>query len=189
MKTTLKPRTCKVCELQFMPTLPLQGVCSPVCALRKVRADRTAERQADRAKREALKTLPQLTREAQTAFNAWIRARDANQPCISCGKPAGDLSGLHAGRDAGHYRSVGSASHLRFNEDNVHAQCVHCNQWRAGNAVDYRLGLLLRIGPARVEALEADNTPRKWAREELEAIKTTYRAKLRALQRDKELTK
>jgi hypothetical protein len=161
--------------------LPLATVCSPVCAGRKVKAARKAEKADIKRRKEAIKTLPQLHREAQAAFNSWVRQRDAALPCISCGAKPPDLSGLHAGRDAGHYRSVGSAAHLRYHPDNVHGQCVKCNQWGAGRAVDYRLGLIARIGLERVEALEADSTVRRWTREELAAIKTEYRAKLKQL--------
>lgn len=148
---------------------------------KKARAAAKVERASILARKEAIKTIPVLIKEAQREFNAYIRARDAHQPCISCGKPPPDLSGLHAGRDAGHYRSVGSASHLRFHEDNVHAQCVHCNQWGAGRAVDYRIGLVARLDLMRVEALENNNTPHKWTHEELRAIRDTYRAKLKEL--------
>ena len=141
------------------------------------------DRMMDKAKREGMKTIPQLIKEAQVAFNAFVRARDRERPCISCGAPRPDLSTLHAGRDAGHYRSTGSASHLRFHEDNCHAQCVHCNQWKSGNAVDYRIGLIQRIGLARVEALESDNEPVKWEREALRQIAVVYRARTRELLR------
>lgn len=150
---------------------------------KRAQAAAKVERAETRRRKEEMKTIPALIREAQTAFNAWVRARDAAQPCISCGSPPPDLSGLHAGRDAGHYRSTGSASHLRFHPDNCHAQCVKCNQWGAGMAVDYRIRLLLRIGLARVEALETDNTVKKWTREELIAIRDHYRAKLKELQK------
>lgn len=154
-------------------------------ALRKAeklaRAAAKVERAETRRRKEAIKTIPQLIREAQVAFNAWVRARDAAEPCVSCGAPPPDLSGLHAGRDAGHYRSTGSASHLRFHPDNCHAQCVKCNQWGAGMAVDYRIRLLLRIGVARVEALESDNTVKKWTREELIGIRDYYRKLLKEM--------
>lgn len=150
---------------------------------KKARAAAKVERAETRRRKEAIKTIPVLIKEAQVAFNAYIRARDAHQPCISCGAAPPDLSGLHAGRDAGHYRSVGSASHLRFHEDNVHAQCVHCNQWGAGRAVDYRIGLIARIGEARVVALETNNTVRKWQPDELRAIRDEYRAKLKELKK------
>ncbi len=178
-----KPRPCKHCGKPFAPVRPMQSVCSPRCAAQKVKTDRAQERAQIRTRKEAIKTIPVLLREAQVAFNTWIRERDANQPCISCEAPPASLDALHAGRDAGHYRSVGSAAHLRFNEDNVHAQCVHCNQWKAGNAVDYRIGLVQRIGVERVEALESSNTPHKWEHDELRAIRDTYRQKLKEMKK------
>lgn len=150
-------------------------------AEKQARAAAKVERAETRRRKEAIKTLPKLKKEAEREFNAFIRARDAEQPCISCGAPPPDLSGLHAGRDAGHYRSVGSAAHLRYHEDNVHAQCVHCNQHGAGRAVEYRIGLIARIGEARVVALETNNTVRKWSHDELRAIRDTYKAKLKEM--------
>lgn len=139
-----------------------------------------------RQRKEALKSLAELTRAAQTVFNAYVRARDANQPCICCGRTETGVDGLGShGWDAGHYRSTGSASHLRFNEDNCHRQLVYCNRHGAGRAVDYRIGLIARIGLERVEALEADNQPRKWTREELIELRATYRAKLKELEKER----
>ena len=92
----------------------------------------------------------------------------------------GDIGGRY---DAGHYRFTGSASHLRFDEANCHAKRKQCNRYGAGRAVDYRIGLIKRIGRERVEALEASNSPRKWTRDELIAIKEIYFLKLKALQR------
>lgn len=178
-----KSRPCEVCQNLFVPDRMGQVVCRPACAMKKVRQEKVQERAKVRTRKEAIKTIPELIKEAQREFNAYIRARDAALPCISCGAHPPDLSGLHAGRDAGHYRSVGSASHLRFHEDNVHAQCVHCNQWGAGRAVDYRIGLVARLDLARVEALEHNNTPHKWTHEELRGIRDTYRAKLKEMRK------
>ena len=184
-KDTAQPDTrkaCKQCGSSFAPARPMQSVCSPICASRKVKADRKAEVQTTRARREAIKTIPQLIKEAQIAFNAYIRARDAGKPCICCGRTEELGYGVSAhGWDCGHYRSTGSASHLRFHEDNAHRQLVLCNRYGAGRAVDYRVGLIQRIGLARVEALECNNTPHKWTAEELRAIKAEYRAKLKEL--------
>lgn len=176
-----KPRPCQACGKPFVPARPLQSVCSPRCAARKVKQDKAEERAKIVTRKAALKTIPQLLREAQVAFNAFIRTRDraAGYPCISSGRPL-DWSGNAV--DAGHYRSVGAASHLRFNEDNVHAQSKHENQFLAGNAVDYRINLIARIGLARVEALEADNRVHRWTHDELRAIRDEYRAKLKQLQ-------
>ena len=149
---------------------------------KKARAEAKVQRAETRKRKEAIKTIPQLIKEAQVEFNAYIRARDYLQPCICCGMPlgTGEVGGAF---DAGHYRSTGSASHLRFHEDNVHGQRKHCNRYGAGRAVDYRIGLIQRIGLDRVEALESDNTPRKWTREELIQIRDTYRQKRKELER------
>ena len=146
------------------------------------KAERVAEVASRKILKLKLKTRSDWIKEAQIAFNAFIRLRDqlAGYDCISSGKPL-DWSGNNV--DAGHYRSRGSAPHLRFNEDNCHAQSKQDNRYGSGNAVDYRIGLIARIGLARVEALEADNTPRKLTIEELKAIKAEYKQKLKELQR------
>lgn len=190
MKTELKPKACKNCKSRFTPTRPMQNVCGPMCGLEKARKKRerdeakakAQDKKETRAKLEGMKTIPDLIKEAQHAFNAYIRLRDQAKSCICCGKPYAE-SNIGGSYDCGHYRSVGSASHLRFNEDNAHGQRKYCNQWGAGRAVDYRIGLIQRIGLERVEALENNNTPKKWTREELREIKATYTAKARELQK------
>lgn len=179
-----KARPCAHCGSSFTPQRMGQRVCGRVCAGRWVKAEAKAKEKAAREdlkkRRAAIKTIPDLIKEAQHAFNAWTRARDAGKPCICCGKPLGD-GDVGGAYDCGHYRSTGSASHLRFDERNAHAQRKQCNRWGAGRAVDYRIGLVGRIGLEQVEALEADNTPKKWQRDELIAIRDTYRAKLKEL--------
>lgn len=151
-------------------------------AAKRAKATKKAEIATTRARKQALKRIPDLIKEAQTAFNAYVRARDEKEACICCGRfPMSDA--WHSW-DCGHYRSTGSASHLRFNEDNAHRQLVICNRHGAGRAVDYRIGLIARIGLARVEALEADNTPHKWQRDELISIRDHYRARLRELKEE-----
>ena len=187
----MRLKTCKSCRQPFAPARPLQVACSPACAMALARKStekaaakkRAEDARSDRAKRQRLKTIPQLKKEAQSAFNRFIRARDraANHACICCGKPL-DWGRIGGAVDAGHYRSTGSADHLRYDEDNCHAQRADCNRYGAGRAVDYRIGLLGRIGAKRVEALEADNTPRKWTRQDLERIKREYTVKARNLQ-------
>lgn len=180
-----KPRPCKHCGSNFAPQRPMQAVCSPICAARKVKADKAEERVQIKTRKEAVKTIPVLIAEADEAFMSYIRERDraAGHACISSARPL-DWSGNKV--DAGHYRSRGAASHLRYHEDNCHAQSKHDNQWLAGNVVDYRIRLVERIGLARVEALEADNRVHKWTHDELRAIKATYAAKVRQLRKANE---
>lgn len=184
----MKPKTCKVCRQAFTPAKPLQSVCSAWCALslassKRGKAEKVAQvkdRRDTKAKLQTLKTKSDWTREAQAAFNGWVRARDTGLPCICCGRTS---SGTSTGGDwdAGHYRSRGSAPHLRFDERNVHAQLKQCNRYDSGNVVGYRMGLIARIGLEAVEALEADQEPRRHTIDELRAIKAKYAAKAREL--------
>lgn len=179
-----RAKKCKSCGQRFMPLRPMQIACSIACSVSYARGQREkAERRQDRQRRENLKTRSDYMKEAQAAFNAYIRERDAHLPCICCGLPlvAGVGDAVGGDFDCGHYRSVGSAPHLRFHERNAHGQRKKCNRWGAGRAVDYRLGLIERIGLAAVEDLEADQTPRNWTVPDLIHIRDIYRAKKRAL--------
>jgi hypothetical protein len=179
-------KSCKVCSEFFGPSRPMQKVCSPSCAIKHARAlaekkqakERAQERKAIKAKLQAMQTKPQLVKKAQAAFNAFIRARDAGKPCISCGRPLGTEPNTY---DCGHYRSVGSAPHMRFVEDNAHGQCKHCNNHLAGNHVEYRKGLIERVGARAVELIEADSTLRKYTHEGLIEIARYYREQARKL--------
>ena len=181
-----KPAKCKVCATTFTKTRPLQTVCSPACAVTLIRnasekvlaKAKAQDRKETREKLDAMRTKPQLVKLAQQAFNGFIRARDAGKPCICCGKPLGTEPNSF---DAGHYRSVGSAPHMRFVEDNVHGQAKHCNNHLGGNHVAYRQGLIARIGLAAVERIEADTTVRKYTKEGLIELAKHYRAKARRL--------
>ena len=169
-------RKCKVCRTAYTPTKPMQTVCSHECAMSlavsvRGKAEKVAqvkERKADAVKRDKLKSKAQWAKEAQTAFNAFIRERDADQPCISCGR-------WHTGQyHAGHYLSVGARPELRFTESNVHKQCAPCNTHLSGNAVLFRRGLVAKLGLELVEWLEGPHEPRRDTVDSLKAIKAHY---------------
>lgn len=88
LRTELKPKTCTApgCTREFLPFYSTQVVCGPVCASRKVRKAKLEERQSVRLRKESIQTIPKLLKEAQIAFNAFIRERDREKPCICCGK-------------------------------------------------------------------------------------------------------
>lgn len=187
-----KPKKCQnpACCESFVPFRTGQNVCSPRCALAMKEVNQEKARKAlsqlDRAeikvRKEALKSRGDYMRDAQKAFNEFIRVRDqlAGHACISSGRPL-DWAGNAV--DAGHYRSVGAAPHLRFDERNCHAQSKQDNRYLSGNAIDYRIGLIKRIGLLAVEELEADQSVRKYTIEDLKAITAEYRAKTRELRR------
>lgn len=185
----VRQKTCKACGEKFAPSFnSTQVVCSIKCAQAHAPANhekaRKAIAQRDRreikVRKEKLKSRGDYLREAQQAFNAFIRMRDqlAGHVCISSGRPL-DWNGNAV--DAGHYRSVGAAPHLRFDERNVHAQSKQDNRYLSGNATDYRIGLIRRIGLAEVEDLERDQSVRKYTIDDLKEIAARYRAKLKAL--------
>jgi len=177
------PRKCRVCKGDFQPVRALQNVCSPDCAIKAAaitrgKAERVAalaDRKTIRIRKDKAKTRSQWMREAQAAFNAFIRIRDrvAGRPCVSSGNLL-DWSGNNV--DAGHYRSVGSAPHLRFDEQNCHAQSKHDNRYLSGNAVDYRKGLIDRIGMEALDRLESDNDKKKYSIDDLSSIKEKYKS-------------
>lgn len=169
-------KKCRICKTAFEPTKPMQSVCGFGCAVdlalkARVKSEKAAqvkERKADRAQREKMKSKAQWAREAQAAFNGFIRERDADLPCISCGRH-------HSGQyHAGHYLSVGARPELRFVESNVHKQCAPCNTHLSGNAVLFRIGLISRIGTASVEWLEGPHDPTRYTIDNLKQIKQVY---------------
>ena len=174
-------RKCSICKIAFVKRSMSHVVCSPLCAIESNRQKAIkADRKDTAARKLAIKSRSKHMAEAQASFNAFIRARDANKPCISSGRPLPSQA-AGGGFDAGHYRSIGSAPHLRFDERNVHGQSKQDNRYLAGNAVDYRIGLIARRGIVEVEELEADNEPRKYTIDDLIAIKATYKLKLKEL--------
>lgn len=91
--------------------------------------------------------IPKLVKLAQYHFNLFIRNRDIDKPCISCG-------GSNASQ-AGHYYSAGHYPWLRFHPDNCHRQCARCNMYLSGNLIMYRHGLVSRYGEDMVKRLDA----------------------------------
>ena len=171
-------RKCKVCRTAYTPTKPMQSVCGHDCAMslavsvrgKAAKVEQVKERKADAVKRDKLKSKAQWAKEAQAEFNLYIRTRDFNLPCISCGR-------FHTGQyHAGHYLSVGARPELRFTESNVHKQCAPCNTHLSGNAVLFRRGLVAKLGLELVEWLEGPHEPRRDTVDSLKAIKAQYMA-------------
>lgn len=180
-----RPKKCKVesCRASFVPRQSFQTWCSPDCAVviarrkqDKQRKELAAiDRREIKVRKEKLKSRADHMKDTQKAFNAWVRERDANLPCISCGRH-------HQGKyDAGHYRTVKSNPALRFEPLNCHKQCVPCNQHLSGNIVNYRVELVNRIGVAMIDWLEGPHEPKKYTIDDLKALTAEYRAKTRAL--------
>ncbi|WP_230847441.1 recombination protein NinG [Pluralibacter gergoviae] len=190
---SIKLKICPICNAEYTPRSSLQKVCHNYkCAMEFNRRVDAAHAERARKKREKLQRAEWRERKAalkpkshwedatQRVVNDYIRERDKDLPCISCG------TWETVQWEAGHFRSRGSASHLRYNEDNIHKQCHHCNVHLSGNQQQYRIQLIYRICTERVEALENDNTPHRYTIEELKAIRTRYSALRRALQKQRD---
>lgn len=182
----MRQKTCKVCKEKFAPAKPMQSVCGIPCAAQLARINRDKkERQETREKKAKLKRRSDHMREAQQAFNAYIRERDKRQPCISCGRVDGEVVAQAVGGtwDCGHYRSVGACPELRFEPINAHRQCKRCNRDGSGMVVEYRINLIKRIGQDKVDWLEGPHEAKKYTVEDLIEIKAKYRRMKRELER------
>lgn len=182
-----KKKKCKECGDYFnadeMVKVPAGVFCSIDHAIKYSRAaqERQRKRQQEKAAKEqrkknrerkqALRPRSWYMKEAQKWFNKFIRLRDSQEPCISCGRH-------HEGQyHAGHYRSVGAAPELRFEELNCHKQCAPCNNHLSGNIVNYRPALIKKIGMKNVEWLEGVHSPKNYTIEDLKQIIETYKNK------------
>lgn len=181
-----RPKKCKnpACGEKFVAQRLGQAVCSYPCGLAIKDVNQTKARKAIaevgrkelQSAKERVKRKPQYMDEAQKAFNAYVRARDAGQPCISCGTTA-DVQYC-----AGHYRTVGSCPELRFEPLNVHRQCNrNCNMGKSGNILGYRPRLLQKIGAEKLAWLEGPHAPKRYTIDDLKQIKARYKAMLKEL--------
>ena len=119
------------------------------------------------------KTFPQLKRKLDKVFSEYIRKRDMNKPCISCGK--------YGEKDAGHYHTRSMLS-VRWNEVNVNGQCKYCNRFLEGNKEGYRQGIIERHGQEALDLLNIKARYRgKLYRADLQLLIDFYKQKLEGL--------
>lgn len=149
--SSIKPKKCKVCKEVFSPKNTLQYVCGVKCAVRYIEVKKDKEWKAKKKiLKEKLKTISDYKKEARYWFQRWVRIRDLGKSCISCNAHLKDIRNY----DAGHYYSASGYPQLLFNEQNVNGQCVHCNNHKSGNIIEYRKGLIKRYGLEILEQLD-----------------------------------
>ncbi len=170
----------------------MQPVCSPSCALEKVRRDKRKQNKKDlRDFNLKHRTKPQWIKITQAIHNKYVRLRDKDEPCISCGRYEHGItvkSGHGHKFDCGHYLSVGARPELRFTEGNSAKQCCECNGG-AGNFTGkdytvqkaYRVNLIKKIGIERVEWLEGPHPMPHWTNDDIKEIGEKYKAKIKLL--------
>lgn len=177
----MKQKTCKVCKTKFPPARPLQATCSIRCAIdwaikaaeKKAKQAAQAEKKADALKKKALKTRSDWMKDAQAAVNAWVRFRDRDQPCISCG--TFNATAWHAG----HFYSTAARPDLRLDPANIHRQCAQCNLFLSGNLNEYRKNLPARIGQAELDRLDGPPTNQRMTAEVIKEICAEFKARLK----------
>lgn len=202
-------RKCLICRDWFHPKFSNEWWCCPEHGAELAIKRRSREREKAEAKlrkeqqqkeREAkdklkirklaVKPTSYFRQQAQTAFNQFIRLRDRDEPCISCGEP--NPPDLHGGQwDCGHFLSVGSHPELRFEERNAYKQCKSCNAGAGkfshkNNTVTqkYELRLIEKFGQELVDWLRGPHEIPHWKREDYIRIRDEYRAKVRELKRE-----
>lgn len=152
-------------------------VCSPQCAIAYSKTIKKKLWKKEKFERkEKIKTKSDHLAELQAIFNEFIRLRDRNEPCISCGTTKPDIK-----YDAGHFHSVKAYPSVRVYEDNVHKQCSnYCNVHLSGNSIKYRENLIIRIGQERFDELErVKNIPLNLTIDDIKKLKQHYRQKVK----------
>ncbi|MDR0805968.1 MAG: recombination protein NinG [Enterobacteriaceae bacterium] len=182
MNKQRKEYDCPICGVKFVKMRIGQKTCfNGKCALafarqEKKKKEEKAERRLLREKRRELRPRAEYLKDAQRAVNAYVRERDKNKPCVSCGT-------TEAKWDAGHYRTTAAAPQLRFDPRQIHKQCSVCNQHKSGNIVSYRAELIRRIGVEAVEEIENSNEIKRWSIEELKAVREQFKFQLTQLKK------
>ena len=75
------------------------------------------------------KSLKLAKAKADRYFSEYIRQRDMDKPCITCGKHTSE-------KDCGHFISRRFES-VRMDEQNAHGQCIKCNRFEYGNQFEH----------------------------------------------------
>ena len=167
-------RKCKYCLERYTPKYSTTEPCPKYeCRLRHLEANTAKINRANKAiARNEIKSYAQRLGEAKKVFQRWIRLRDKDKPCISCGSISSTVW------DGGHFKKAELYSGVIFNEYNVNIQCGKCNRFLGGNELNYRTGLIAKIGEQAVlnlEHLAEMSRMKKYTNEELEEIKLKYK--------------
>jgi hypothetical protein len=172
-----RTRKCPICRTPFVPERQGQKCCKdPDCAVTLGRQIKEkAQRAADRKKRLEQKTNKSLADDLQAVFNLFIRTRDADLPCISCGRTK--VRQWHAG----HLKTRGAHPELAIHEWNVNKQCSQCNDHMSGNVEAHRQGIKERYGQERLDWLDGPHPAEHYTREDLINLRQFYRDKVKML--------
>ncbi len=191
---TFRRTRCPHCKAKLDPGQRIHQECIAPWAdaqqAKKERAEAKAARMAARVERaetrrrkEAIKPRSKWLAECQAIVNRYVRllALSRGEGCFTCGaSPQQKFGGTY---DAGHFRSVGSAPHLRFWIPQIKLQCIPCNRHKGGMALAFRRGLSRDHGEEWVTRLEAMQHIAKFDVEYLKRFKAVMSKRLRRMER------
>lgn len=121
-------------------------------------------------------TKARAEKRALKALSDFVRERD-RWTCYTCGKK-GDKTNM----DAGHFFSRRYTA-IKFDETNVHCQCVGCNKYKSGNMIEYMKRFMIDYGAEHFERLDRKkNEYHKTSALEYIAIEQDFKAKLEKIQ-------
>tara|TARA_R110000850_G_scaffold276016_1_gene416685 strand:- start:64 stop:681 length:618 start_codon:yes stop_codon:yes gene_type:complete len=144
----------------------------------QVKKQKALKSQIREAKKKA-RTRTEWFKILQKVVNQWVRYRDRNEPCCTCGT-TNDIK-----YDAGHFYTVAARPDIRFELTNIHRQCsMKCNQHGSGMRAEYKVFIVEKYGQDHLDWLESEKAGLKtqfphWS--DIEAEITKYRAMLRAV--------
>ncbi len=154
---------------------------------KKARADAKVERAEARRRKEAIKPRAKWLAECQAIVNRYVRLRALarGEGCYTCGAtPEQKFGGTY---DAGHFRSVGSAPHLRYWMPQIKLQCIPCNRHKGGMPMAFRQHLVRDHGEDWVTRLEAIQHVAKFDVDYLKRLKAVITKKVRRLEKRYEM--
>lgn len=173
----MKPKKCRYCKEYFTPFNSLQPFCFKTECIQEHNKV-TREKKARKLKKEFKESdKSSLIELAQLVVNKYIRLRDLNKPCCSCGH-FGDRQ-FHAG----HFMNVGGHQQLRFHTLNIHKQCSICNNWKSSNNQQYRPFMINKYGLEFVESLESNHERGNYTVEYLQRLIKVFRKKIKLYER------
>ena len=121
-------------------------------------------------------SLSETKKVFDKVFSEYIRKRDAQLGCISCGAKNGWKYS-----QAGHYISRSHMS-VRYDEQNVNLQCMPCNIYKHGNMDEYAIALISKYGKNILFDLHKRKYPtKKWTTKEMESKIKHYQKEIEKL--------
>jgi len=92
-------------------------------------------------------TLKSTKKRADEALSKFIRNRDTPGLCITCNQAI-----TFDNSDAGHFISRNHEA-VRYDKQNVHAQCRKCNRFNSGNQYEHGQAIDKKYGEGTAEKL------------------------------------